>query len=157
MVLVKMLMKIGPPMMRGSLVMSMASISPSRREVSLAESLRWGAKQLLPRFRLETAALRTENLLINFLGQMTLYSRRRGPEASQGPYKASGLAQGGRALLPCGQLVGPLQYLFSPVFFIYSIKNLREISSQLELYRIGISDVAISGPKFQLPVLSLFI
>ena len=34
MVLVKMLMKIGPPMMRGSLVMSMASISPSRREVS---------------------------------------------------------------------------------------------------------------------------
>jgi hypothetical protein len=37
MVLVKMLMKIDPLSMRGSLVMMMASISPSRREVSPAE------------------------------------------------------------------------------------------------------------------------
>jgi hypothetical protein len=59
-------------------------------------------------------------------------------------------------MLPCGQLVGPLCYLFSPVFFIYSIKNLHEISGQLELCRLGISDVAISGPEFQLPALSLF-
>ena len=57
MVLVKMLMKIPPPMMRGSVVMSMASISPSRREVFLAESLRRRAKVLMPRFRLETVAL----------------------------------------------------------------------------------------------------
>jgi hypothetical protein len=60
MVLVKMLMKIDTPMMRGSLVTTMASISPSRREVSQAESLRWRAKVLLPRFCLETAALRPE-------------------------------------------------------------------------------------------------
>jgi hypothetical protein len=53
--------------------------------------------------------------------------------------------------------VGPLWYLFSPVFFIYSIKNLREVSGQLKLCRIGISNVAISGPEFQLPVFSLFI
>jgi hypothetical protein len=66
MVLVKMLMKIGPPMMEGSLVMSMASISPSRREVSPAESLRRRAKVLLPKFRLETAALRPESLLLIF-------------------------------------------------------------------------------------------
>jgi hypothetical protein len=66
MVLVKMLMKIGPPMMRGSLVMSMASIFPSRREVSQAESLRRRAKVLLPRFRLETAALRPETFLLIF-------------------------------------------------------------------------------------------
>ena len=39
MVLVKMLMKIGPLPMIGSLVMTMAMISPSRREVSLAEVL----------------------------------------------------------------------------------------------------------------------
>jgi hypothetical protein len=40
MVLVKMLMEIGPLPMRGALVMTMAMISPSRREVSPAEQLR---------------------------------------------------------------------------------------------------------------------
>ena len=39
-VLVKMLMKIDPPNVRGVLVMMMPSISPSQREVSPAESLR---------------------------------------------------------------------------------------------------------------------
>jgi hypothetical protein len=60
-------------------------------------------------------------------------------------------------MLPCGQLVAPLWYFFTPVFFIYLMKNLREVSSHLELCRIGISVVAISGPEFQLPVFSLFI
>ena len=66
MVLLKMLMKIGPPTMRGSLVMSMAPISPSQREVSLAELLRWRAKVLLPKFHLETAAHHPESLLYIF-------------------------------------------------------------------------------------------
>jgi hypothetical protein len=66
MVLMKMLMKIGPPTMRGSLVMSMATISPSRREVSPAESLRRRAKVLLPRFRLKTAVLHPESPLLIF-------------------------------------------------------------------------------------------
>jgi hypothetical protein len=69
MVLVKMLMKIDPPTMRGLLVMSMASISSSRRKVSPTESLHRRAKVLLPRFRLETAVLRPESPpLIFFLG-----------------------------------------------------------------------------------------
>ena len=76
MVLLKMLMKIGLPKMRGLLVMTMASISPSGREVPLAESLRRRAKVLLPKFRLETAALRPESpLLIFFLGQNDLYTK----------------------------------------------------------------------------------
>ena len=67
MVLVKMLMEIDPLSMRGSMVMTMAMISPSRREVPPAESLRRRAKILLPRFHLETAALRPESpLLIYF-------------------------------------------------------------------------------------------
>jgi hypothetical protein len=53
MVLVKMLMKIDPPTMRGSVVMTMASIAPFRREVSLAQSLCQSPRLLLPRFRLE--------------------------------------------------------------------------------------------------------
>ena len=40
MVLVKMLMEIDPLPMRGSMVMTMVMISPSRREVSPAEQLR---------------------------------------------------------------------------------------------------------------------
>ena len=56
MVLLKMLMEIVPPTMRGLLVMTIALIFPSRREVSLAESLRWRAKVLLPKFYLEAVA-----------------------------------------------------------------------------------------------------
>ena len=71
MVLLKMLMEIGLPKMRGVLVMTMASISPSGREVPPAESLRWRAKVLLPKFRLEAAALHPESPpLIFFLSQM---------------------------------------------------------------------------------------
>ena len=66
MVLLKMLMEIGLPKMRVLLVMMMALISPSWREVPPAESLRRRAKVLLPKFRLKTAALRPESLLLIF-------------------------------------------------------------------------------------------
>ena len=70
MALVKMLVNIGPPMNEEVLVMTMASISPSGREVPPAESLRRRAKVLLPKFRLEAAALCPESPpLIFFLGQ----------------------------------------------------------------------------------------
>jgi hypothetical protein len=45
----------------------------------------------------------------------------------------------------------------SPVFFIYSKINLRKISAHLEMCRIGISDIAFSGPEFQLLAFSLFV
>ena len=71
MVLLKMLMKIGLPKMRGVLVMMIASISPSGREVPPTESLRRRAEVLLPKFRLEAAALHLESPpLIFFLGEM---------------------------------------------------------------------------------------
>ena len=63
MVLVKMLMKIVPPMMIGMFVMTMTLISPSWRDVPPAESLRRRAKVLLPKFRLEMATLCPESLL----------------------------------------------------------------------------------------------
>ena len=66
MVLVKMLMEIDPISMRGSLVMTMASISPSRREVSPAEQLHQNPRLVLPKFRVETAALHPESSLIDF-------------------------------------------------------------------------------------------
>ena len=55
MVLVKMLMEIGPLKMRGSLVMTLVMISPSRREVSPAEQLRQSPRLIPPRFHLVAA------------------------------------------------------------------------------------------------------
>jgi len=81
MVLLKMLMKIALPKMGDLLVMMMTLISPSGREVPPAESLHRRAKVLLPRFRLETAALRPEiPTFMFFLGINDLYNRRGAPE-----------------------------------------------------------------------------
>ena len=66
MMLVKMLMEIDPLPMRGSLVMTMAMISPSQREVSLAEQLYRSPRLVPPRFHLVAAESRPESLLMIF-------------------------------------------------------------------------------------------
>ena len=129
MVLVKMLMKIALPKMGELLVMMMTMISPSRREVPMVESLHQRAKVLLPKFRLEAAALRPERpLLIFFLGQNDLYTRRWAPNVG---------------------CVGhtPLVVICSCIF-IYSKIVLHKFSAHLEICRIGNPDVAFSGPEF---------
>ena len=76
--------------------MTMASISPSRREVSPTESLRQRAKVLLPKFHLETVAHHPKSLLyIFFLGKIGLYTRKWALEVGQGPHKPPGRAWGG--------------------------------------------------------------
>ena len=62
----KMLMKIDPLPMRGSLVMTMTMISPTRREVSLAEQLCRSPRLVPPRFRLVAAEFLLESLLMIF-------------------------------------------------------------------------------------------
>ena len=64
--MLKMLMDISLSKMGELLVMVVTVVSPSGREVPLAESLRRRAKVLLPKFHLETAALRPESLLLIF-------------------------------------------------------------------------------------------
>ena len=64
MVLVKMLMEIDPLPMRGSLVMTMVMISPSRREVSSAEQLRRSPRLVPPRFHLVAEEFRPVSLLM---------------------------------------------------------------------------------------------
>ena len=66
MVLVKMLMEIDPLPMRGSMVMMMVMISPSRREVPMVEQLRRSPRLVLPKFHLEMVALRPESFLVIF-------------------------------------------------------------------------------------------
>ena len=109
MVLLKMLMEISLPKM-GELLMMMTIISRSEREVPLAESLRWRAKVLLPKFRIEMAALRSEiPLLIFFLGQNDLYTRRWEPEVGRGENNPPGCSWAPwRAQVGCAHLVGPL-------------------------------------------------
>ena len=62
MVLVKMLMKIDPLLTRGSMVMTMVMIFPSRRDVSPAEQLRQSPRLIPPRFRLVAAKFRPVSL-----------------------------------------------------------------------------------------------
>jgi hypothetical protein len=124
-------------------------------EVSLAESLHRKAKVLLPRFHLETAALRPVSLPLIFSRSKPLIWHKMAPEASYGPHKASGRIWGVSIPFALWAAGGPLWYIFAPLFFIYSIKNLCEVSGHLELCRIGISAVAFSGPEFQQLVISL--
>src|SRR3989337_2833433 len=77
MVLLKMLMDISLPKMGELLVMMMTMVSPSGREVPPAESTRWRAKVLLPKFHLETVALRPERSLL-------IFSRSEGPTSQKG-------------------------------------------------------------------------
>ena len=137
--MVKMLMKIGPPTMRGSMVMTVVTISPSRRDVSPAEQLRRSPRLVPPRFRLETAALHPESfLMIFFQGKRTPYTRRWASEACQGPMR-QGARPGGRARPhPRGQVGPPLTYFFRSIFFIISKNNFRGVSGLLELCRIGL-------------------
>ena len=109
MVLLKMLMEIALPKMGELLVMMRTMISPSGREVPPAESLRRRAKVLLPKFRLETAALYPESPLSFFLGQNDLYTRRWAPEVGLGEHNPPGRAWAPWcAQVGCAHLVGPL-------------------------------------------------
>ena len=80
MVLVNMLMKIGPPTKEEALMMTMASISPSRREIPPTESLCRRAKGPLPSFPPQDsdAYFRKYDYDLFFLGQNTPYRRRGG-------------------------------------------------------------------------------
>ena len=52
---------------------------------------------------------------------------------SHGSHEAGGTPQGGgHTLHPCGQGVGPLWLILSPIFFIYSKNNLHEVSGHSE-------------------------
>ena len=84
--MVNMLMEIDPLSMRGSMVTTMAMISPSRKDVSPGEQLRRSPRLVLPRFRLETAVLCPESFLLIFFQVKTHHiaeDGRRGP--ARGP------------------------------------------------------------------------
>ena len=73
MVLVKMLMEIDPLSMRGSLVMTLVMISPSRREVSPAEQLRRSPRLVLPWFCLMAVEFHPVSLLMIFFSRVKAF------------------------------------------------------------------------------------
>ena len=152
-----MLMNIGPPTMRGLLVMSMATISPSRREVSPAESLHQRAKVLLPKFHLETAAHHPKSLLYIFLGQMHLYTRKWGPEVGQGLHEVPGRAWGvARPSASWAPGWPPLVLFASSIFYLFQNKSPENFSSFGDVQNRYL-DRAFLGPEFQLPAFSLLV
>ena len=134
----KMFMEIDPLSMRGSLVMMMAMISPSRREVSPAEQLRQSPRLVLPRFRLVAVEFHLRRWLMIFSHQKTPYSRIWASEGHQRVHEAGGAPRGvGRAptLVDGGR--PPSSTSFTQ-FFLYSGMCSREVSGLLELGRIGL-------------------
>jgi hypothetical protein len=141
MVLVKMLMEIDPLSMRGSLVMTMASISPSQREVSLAEQLRRSPRLVLPWFRLETAALHPERFLLILPVQNTPYSRRWAWGACLVDHTA-----GWRALVGSG-CPGPLPV---PTFWYIRSFDLEKIKRGLSGWSAAVSRWNLGRSTFAL-------
>ena len=117
MVLLNMLMEIALPKMGELLVMMMMMISPSGREVPPAESLRRRAKVLLPKFRLEAAALLPESIIVIFSRSKPLIYQKMGtgggPRRPQ-PTRAclGGLARPGGLCPPGGP---PLVFIGSNI------------------------------------------
>ena len=91
MLLVKMLMEIDPLSMRASLVMTMASISPSRREVSPAEQLRRSPRLVLP----HGGGVLSRELAYDFFLDERLHIAKDGHQrAAKGPIWHGGAPRG---------------------------------------------------------------
>ena len=99
--------------------MTMVMISPSQREVSLAEQLCRSSRLLLPRFRLETAALRPKSSLLIFQVK-TLHIAEDGHRRANRGATRQGACPGGRARPPPSWTVGgPPLVLSSPNIFLF--------------------------------------
>ena len=130
-----MLMDIDPLPMRGSCVMMMMMISPSRREVSPAEQLCRSPRLVPPR----GGGVSSGKMAYDFLLIIRLHIVEDGHRrATRGP-KRQGARPGGRARPhPRGRWVAPLWYFFLSIFFIYSETCSCEVSGLLELCKIGL-------------------
>ena len=106
----KMLMEIDPLPMRGSLMMTLVMISPSRREVSPAEQLCRSPRLDPPRFRLVAAESRPEKFLSIFSHRKTSYRRIWASESHQGAHEVGGRPH------PREQGVGPWPSSLARIF-----------------------------------------
>ena len=114
--------------------MTMARISPSRREVSPAEQLCRSPRFVPPR----GGGVLSRELAYDFFLDKRLHIAKDGHRrAARGPTR-QGRAQGVGRPHPRAQGVGTLWNFLRSVFFIYSENNFREVSGLMELCRIGL-------------------
>ena len=120
----KMLMEIDPLLMRGSLVMTMAMISPSRREVSPADQLCRSPRLVPP----HGGGVSSRKLAYDFFQGKRLHIAEDGHRRpARGPMR-QGPRQGGRARPhPRGQGVAPLVKFSLSISFIYLENIVREV------------------------------
>ena len=135
MVLVKMLMEIDPLPRTGSMVMTTMMISPSRRDVSLAEQLHRSPRLVPP----HGGGVSSRELAYDFFqGERHLILEDGHRGASRWPTR-QGARPGGRVCPPPSWMVGvPPLVLSSPNIFIYSKTDFRGVSGLLELCIIGL-------------------
>ena len=107
-----MLTEIDPLPMRGSLVMTMVTISPSRRDVSPAEQLRQSPRLVPTRFHLETAALHPKSFLLIFSRAKDFIYKKMGTGGLLG-----GPRDRGRAPTVVARVWAPLVDSFANIFY----------------------------------------
>ena len=113
-------------------------------------------KALLPSFHLEIVALHPETFLLFFHRSNGIKSQKMGFGGLPGLPQVQEVHPGGRAPPSLWLPGGPLLMIISPIIFIYSKIILRKFSVLLELCRIDLLDLLLSGLEFQLPAISLF-
>ena len=149
-----MLMEIYPLPMRGSLVMTLVMISPSRREVSPAEQLCRCPRLVPPR----GGGASSRKVAYYFSLDERLHIAEDGHRrATRGPRRQGAHPVEGHAPHPPGQGVGPLMYFFRSIILINSKNMFRGVSGFLEQCRIGFQCLLLFQLEFQLPAFPLFI
>ena len=142
-----MLMEIDPLSMRGSLVMTMVMISPSRREVSPVQQLCRSPRLVPPR----GGGVSSRKLAHDFFQGKSLHIAEDGHRrATRGPRR-----QGARPHPP-GQGVGPVWCFLRSIILINSKSDFRGVSGFLELCRIGFQYLLLFQPEFPLSAFPLF-
>ena len=135
MVLLKMLMEIGPLPMRGALVMTMAMISPSRREVSLAEQLRQSPRLVPP----HGGGVSSRKLAYYFFQGKRLHIAEDGHQtAARWPTRQEGAPRGvGCAPTLVARVWAPFGISFAQYFLLIP-KMTCGVSGLLKLCKIGL-------------------
>ena len=119
--------------MRGALVMTMAMISPSGREVSPAEQSRSNPRLAPPRFCLVAAEFHLRRWLMLFFPSKDSIYQKMATGGPRGGPRGRGAPRGvGRAPHPCGRPGTLLAQLFYSGGFFWSIKNHQKLARQLD-------------------------
>ena len=147
----KMLMEIDRLSLRGSLVNTMASIYPFRREVSPAEQACRSSRLVSPRFRLETVALRPESLLMIFSRSKHLIQQKMGIGGLPGCPRGRGVPP---TLLDGGW--PPSGTSFARFFLYFLKRSFVEFQGFLSCAEQVSNVCSFSSTEFQLPSFSLF-